>query len=349
MAITESRKRVLKMNEFYSCPMINEMHINFAGRLDGEKAIVMCCEYIKGRPGISFAADAATTLSNFIDARLRLINEGYSGDDKYSWGCRTCHRYQKKEWKVFHKIRCVNLSMYPSPCQCKCTYCHVHSESQIITPAFKEKYEQVFDMLEYAKRTGVIADDAIWKIACGEISIHPYKSRIIDLIKRQRVEFYTNCFIYDEQIAENLRTNHSNSIIISIDAGTPQTWFKVKGVDNFEDVMINLAKYHVAGNKPGQIVIKYIMLPGINDFEEDYDGLIEIMKDLNVGQLAISRDVKKMCENSEEESKKLMYATARLLYKCRKNNIYVDMYSYTSEEQIGVEEIVKKRCENVKE
>ena len=123
------------MNEFYSCPLINEMHINFSGRLDKDGAIATCCDYIKDRPAVSFSADAATTLADFIDYRLRLINEGYFGGSEYSSGCKKCDRYQKKAWDVSHNIKYVNLSMYPSPCQCKCIYCHVHNESQVITPA----------------------------------------------------------------------------------------------------------------------------------------------------------------------------------------------------------------------
>ena len=329
------------MKEFYSCPLINAMYINFNGRLDNEKAITICCEPIEDRPGISFATDVETTLSNFIDARLRLINEGYTSDEEYSLGCRKCARYQKKEWAVSQQILYVNLSMYPSPCQCKCFYCKVHSESQAIAdPLIKERYEHLFDLIDYAKRTGVIAPNAAWQISCGEIAIHPYKNRIMDLIRGQRVTFYTNCFIYDEQIAENLRVNSGSAINLSIDAGTPETWMKVKGVDNFEDVMMNLTQYYVAGNKPGQITLKYIVFPGINDSEEDYISVIEIMKVLKVKHLTISRDTRDKYVSSPEKVEELMYAAARLVYKCYINDISMDMFTYTKEEQARIVEVV---------
>jgi len=175
------------MSEYYSCPLINSMYINFQGKVDNDKSITFCCEPIEDRPSISFSEDAATTLRDFIDARLRLINEGYTDETIYSHGCRKCVQYQKKAWNTSHQIRYVNLSMYPSPCQSKCFYCNVHNERQAINdPLVKERYEQLFDILNYAKNCGLIAPNAVWQISCGEIAIHPYKDRIFNLIKGQR-------------------------------------------------------------------------------------------------------------------------------------------------------------------
>ena len=325
------------------------MYINFNGRLEHPKNLFFCCEPIDNRPAVSFSDDAATTLRDFIDARLRLINEGHSDETEYSQGCRKCVHYQKKEWSVSHQINYVNLSMYPSPCQCKCFYCNVHNESQAITdPQVKERYEQIFDILEYAKKCEIISPNAIWQISCGEITIHPYKERIFDLIKGQRAVFYTNCFIYDEKIAENLRTNQDSSINLSIDAGTPKTWHKVKGIDNFEDVMMNLTHYYVDGSHPGQITLKYIIFPDTNDSEDDYLCLMEYMKILKVKHLSISRDTRIKYNQTSEENQKLLDSAARLVYRCTINEISVDMFSYSKKEQDEIIELVKKLANNNK-
>ena len=42
------------------------------------------------------------------------------------------------------------------------------------------------------------------------------------------MSFYTNAFIYDEDIANILKKNKNARLNISIDAGTPQTWKKIK-------------------------------------------------------------------------------------------------------------------------
>ena len=55
----------------------------------------------------------------------------------------------------------------------------------------------------------------MWQISTGEITIHPYKDRILDLVKNDRACFYTNAFIFDEKIAANLKVNPNSAINLS--------------------------------------------------------------------------------------------------------------------------------------
>ena len=70
--------------------------------------------------------------------------------------------------------------------------------------------------------------------------------------------------------------------MLSIDCGTPETWRKIKGFNNFDKAIENLEKYREYTTRPNQIRFKYIILPGINDSADDYEGLIEIMKRLDI-------------------------------------------------------------------
>ncbi len=328
------------MDQFFNCGMIDSFCLTIDGRLDREDCFSFCCEPVEGRPGISFGKDAPDTLMNWIDARLRFINEsrlveaGEATERKLTAGCAKCANFRKENWNADGRIHYVNLSMYPSPCQCKCFYCNVYESDQSIrTPEIINLYDKLFDTLMYAKRCGVIASDARWQISCGEITIHPYKERILKLIEGCAATFYTNCFKYDEQIAENLRSNPYSAIDLSIDAGTPSTWHKVKGVDNFETVAMNLTKYNLASGRKGQIALKYIVFPNVNDRDEDYLSVIEIMKILNVSHLTISRDIRKKYQLESKETNELIVSAGRLVALCRKNHISNDMFMYTPEEQ----------------
>ena len=77
------------------------------------------------------------------------------------------------------------------------------------------------------------------------------------MVKGKTANFYTNAFVFDEDIAQNMHNNPNSFINLSIDAGTPQTWKKVKGFDNFDKVTDNLVKYYVNCARPGQITLKY--------------------------------------------------------------------------------------------
>jgi adenine C2-methylase RlmN of 23S rRNA A2503 and tRNA A37 len=155
----------------------------------------------------------------------------------------------------------------------------------------------------------------------------------MDLVKNRIADFYTNCFIFDTEIENNLRLNPYSSINLSIDAGTPETWAKVKGVDNFDEVVRNLYKYAKACNRPEQITLKYIIIPGINDDLDDFLGVLKIMKDLQINAIAISRDVKTIYDNTTDPENKLISAAAFFIILLNRNNIGCSIAAYTPAEQ----------------
>lgn len=204
----------------------------------------------------------------------------------------------------------------------------------------------MFQTLELAERRRCIAEDAVWSVASGEVAVHPDRDRIIKLFEGKRAHFLTNCMKYDEGIAKNLADNPGAAINLSIDSGTAKTWARVKGVDNFDQVMENLSRYYVAGGgRPGQVTLKYIVFPGVNDNYEDYAALMEIMKAIQVEKLAISRDVRVKYNAKDEYKANLMGATAYLAAMCQKNQIAVEMDPFSGEEQAEIRQLVEEILE----
>ena len=107
----------------------------------------------------------------------------------------------------------------------------------------------------------------------------------------------------------------------------------MKGHDNFDRVLENLVKYRAASARPGQITLKYIIMPDINDIYEDYLSLMEIMKGLDVKHLTLSQDGRDKYRLSEEDQMKRTGAAAYLLAMCHKNGITNDMFAYSQEMQ----------------
>lgn len=319
---------------FLGCSMIQRHAMNFNGRIDTEDAkISLCCEGVPNIPHIPFAGTPEEILRNFTDECAALDAECANASNKenrnFTLGCSKCPNFQYGDWRGNGLINYINLSMYPSPCQCRCIYCTVHENDQSINETAKECYEKLFSVLELGERCGIIPPNAGYQVSCGEIAIHPYHERIMKLVKGKPTCFYTNCMKFDEDIANNLRENPYSSINLSIDAGTPKTWHKIKGYDNFDKVTENLVKYYSYAFDSEQITLKYIILPGINDFYEDYASLIEIMKVLNVNHLTIACDGREKYNMSKGYETKLIGATAYLLAMCYKNDISNDMFTFT--------------------
>ena len=161
--------------------------------------------------------------------------------------------------------------------------------------------------------------------------------------------FYTNAFLFDEAIAQKLHGDPCSSINLSIDAGTPETWRKIKGFDNFETVLSNLHRYRQYSARPGQIILKYIILPDVNDRLEDLSTVVEIAKRLDVRHLTIARDTEKRYSSGSEYRGKLFETAARLLALCQRNGIQNDMFTYSVEEQAAAEKLAKKLLEEAGE
>jgi hypothetical protein len=193
-------------------------------------------------------------------------------------------------------------------------------------------YEGVFDALDFALQTNLIDPNASWQVSSGEIAIHPYKDKIFDLVSDRQTMFYTNCFRFDFQIAANLGANPSSSINLSIDSGTAETWRRIKGFDNFGRVVGNLGKYRDSSARPGQITLKYIVLPGLNDGNGDYEGVVALMKALGTGHLTLARDARTKYGHSPEaaeETERLIASAGRLAAMLYANGLTFDMFTFS--------------------
>ena len=104
-----------------------------------------------------------------------------------------------------------------------------------------------------------------------------------------------------------MRTNNKAILCCDLDAGTPETYIKVKGFHKFYDVVSHLKRYA----KSGSVRIKYIILPGINDLKEDYEGMIAILKELELLELQLSPEFSASRSNGRMEQRLLCYSKAR--------------------------------------
>ena len=314
------------------------------GRIDTEEEVVvsLCCEN-RPVPRMPFLGSPEEILMTFLALRTRMLTESvrYTQNNAQPEGkhcisgCLGCVRYSQAEWRPSMQITAVNLSMYPAPCQCRCIYCGAPkwwSNDWKVAAA----YEKLFDTLELAEASELIARDAKWQVSTGEITIHPYRERIMKLVRGRKVRFFTNCFIFDADIARNLSEDADSAINLSIDAGTPKTWKRVKGFDNFEQITSNLVKYHEQCVNPDQITLKYIVLPDVNDTYEDFMSLMEIMKVLEVTRIEISRDESIKYRLTTQDRIKLLGAVSYLVAMCRVNDIAYNLAPFSSEEQAEI-------------
>jgi hypothetical protein len=85
----------------------------------------------------------------------------------------------------------------------------------------------------------------------------------------------------------------------------------------------------VASARPGQITLKYIVLPGLNDNYADYSSVIEIMKVLQTKRLELSRDTRIKYTLDTKQSDELLEVSAYLVAMLHKNNMKFSMYTFS--------------------
>ena len=321
--------------------MIENFALNVLGCVGANgKCVTLCCDRNLNGPGTALGETAEETVENFRRERANVIAESIKFESlnnssamdeerNFTAECAKCTNYQVGDFGKFDGlIHYVNLSMYPAPCQCKCFYCDFRDGKAGVfdNRLHADYHEKMLNVLDYVKNKGLVAADAVWQVSSGEITIHPFKNRIFMLVENQTAVFYTNCFIFEEKVAQNLAVNPRSSINLSIDSGTPETWYKVKGVDNFGAVMENLAKYHDSSAQDGQVTLKYIVLPGTNDNLNDYLSVVEIMKNLKIKHLTLSYDTRVKYTQSSREKENLISAAAYLVAILYKNGRTFDIF-----------------------
>ncbi|WP_033152800.1 radical SAM protein [Pseudobutyrivibrio ruminis] len=322
------RERIINrsMNEVYiSCPSLENVAIIT------NEGIYSCCSLDNIRnsaPYVNWKSSLEETVDAFIQQRDTIIRE--LQDKKTRNACTDCPALSKARWSTERRIRVLALSL-SYPCQLKCSYCELLSNGKnaVYNPKEIEKaksidIEKLMALLE--KRGGFDPSEPI-QLSGGEITLAPNKKKFLSTVSKYPLQVFTNAIIYDEDVSRAVKKDCSSYLNVSIDAGTADTYIKVKGVDAFEQVVSTLAHY---SNDGIQILLKYILLSD-NCTQEDYDGFIEIAKSNNTKEVYISCDITSKTDMLPQE---VIDGAVFLAKRCIDENIPYTILPYFGERNL---------------
>lgn len=204
--------------------------------------------------------------------------------------CKNCFKIEEKEWESGEcnkYIDYVTVTHF-SKCNADCVYC-----SNNLTP--EERSNNTYEVLPVLKRLkeeGILKEGFELHIGGGEFSIYKECDDIIRefaLTKYAKVYIPTNVIKFSKSIFEALN-NKSTVIIVSLDSGCKETFAKIKRVNAFEEVVENLKKYSSTEIARNQIVLKYIIIPTINDNINEFKKFLEVAKKCQIESLSIDID-----------------------------------------------------------
>lgn len=188
-------------------------------------------------------------------------NDLIDGKTEMPDGCKNC--FNNKDVYIYksRKLNSFDFS-FRGWCNYKCEYCSANHPD---VKGYNNKFALEEYLIELEKRD--ISNDIFSVLyAVGEPTLNDKRFSLYRYCGEKQYFFdvFTNCSVFDENLFD---LAHKSPVIIrkSFDAGTAETYKKIKGVDCFSKVIDNVKHYQQAPYL--ELNPKYLFVPGINDDE----------------------------------------------------------------------------------
>jgi glycosyltransferase involved in cell wall biosynthesis/organic radical activating enzyme len=181
--------------------------------------------------------------------------------------CGQCPHLTKKDSINFSKINYLSIEDH-TICNMRCTYCDEMYYGGDKSSGYINKL-----LGELSAKIDFSPEVVVW--GGGEPTIsndfHAISTELCKLPSVTSLRVLTNALIYSEELADLLKSLPNSQVITSIDAGTPETFKIIRGVNKgtyLKRVIDNLKSYGEVA--PGRITLKYIFCDeNANKFEID--------------------------------------------------------------------------------
>ena len=206
--------------------------------------------------------------------------------EKTIFDCEGCYRLGEYTFKGEKKISEFHMS-HCRICNAKCIYC---SDEFSRSSLNYDTYPIIKDLFDkgYYKPGGEATFEG------GEPTLMKSFNELVEffVINGTRVRIHTSCITYSALVEDALKKN-MGTVVVSLDSASKKTYAKIKLVDKFNIVVENLKKYASASNNnPDGIVVKYIIIPGVNDNIFEIDRFFKLMKQIGIKTVAVDIEVR---------------------------------------------------------
>jgi wyosine [tRNA(Phe)-imidazoG37] synthetase (radical SAM superfamily) len=262
-----------------SCKLLESMLLCTKG------AFSFCCSDFgkKRSPAVAFDGDYETSLQQWEELRDATVAKLGAGERTSCDGCCCV----EEDWYAEH--RKIILLNYASGgcCNFNCLYCAASAKNSAGITARDIELAKVHGILNDRE---MLADGLCIALAPGEPTLHRKRDEMYDIFdgKHNFAGVFTNASVYDEKLERCLK-DCKCTLLVSVDAGTRETFAKIKGLDVYGRVCGNLKRYAKAAAYA--VTLKYIFLPDLNDNEADIDGFVALCGEIRPLNVMLSYDM----------------------------------------------------------
>lgn len=275
------------MTKYLNCPFLkNSIHFFY----DNIRA---CCSNVSGPVFYeNYKGEKPVDWEYIYNFRKNIINKINNGEFQDGIpdeciGCCDIEKYlsDEKIEEFTNKIRDFYFQNNMS-CNAKCTYCSFGQVGQ----GCRYKLLPIINSLIENK---IIDEKIVCFMSGGEMTINPEFHELLSILSQQNnpyINIFSSGIKYSESIKEAFIINPNFHMMISVDAGTKETYKKIKLVDCFDTIVENLREYTQASeNAKNNIVLKYILVDDVNDNIDEIKKFFEVV--LSLGIKSVRMDV----------------------------------------------------------
>lgn len=214
--------------------------------------------------------------------------------------CKKCHLLIDKEWSQDGRFNTI-LIANRTKCSCNCFYCNFTKDKNYWNN--RETYN-IYPVIEDLENRQLLTDNLHISVAGGECTEYPNGEfdKIVNFVlnKNCYLSAYSSGINFSDILKKCLAKGHCD-ICISADAGTKDVYEKIKQVKKFDEVWAHIKEYANAQlpNRVdmGRMIVKYVIVNGINDTKEAFDAFISKCIESNVKHIRIAIEYNWWTEN----------------------------------------------------
>jgi len=280
-----------------------------------ENSFSPCCSVGQG-PRVKTSGPIRYRLAQWQEYTAKLVDDVRHERPN---DCKKCHLLKDGFWRNSVKLNRFTFGVFnrSNICNFKCIYCQFKKPASTLPNAVDG--DSVYEVLQQLSEIPEFnTEELAIQFGNGEFCANKHCDDILDIFLKTtwKMILFSNCSIYKEKLAALMANGRIHSLTTSIDAGTRETFKKIKQRDMFDRVIKNLKQYPVHKTI---LHVKYIFLDGVNDNETDIDGYYEIVKELDGIIMLSSSLLTQMTEKMRE-------LALRIIKKAKKDGkkVYVD-------------------------
>lgn len=239
--------------------------------------------------------------------------------------CQGCVNIAYKQYDDEDYIDYLLLTPW-IPCNSNCVYCAAPRDKYLIE---NTKVYKVLPLIKDMIKNNILKKDGTIDFAGGEPTIYSeFESLLGEFIKNdfKKIIVHTNAIKKSRSLIKGLKKGVVR-VLVSIDAGSKEVHEKVKQVKSYDKVWKHLKEY--AKNQPkgaDYVKSKYIIVPNINDTEEEINLWLEKSKSINIKSVVLNLDFNWIMNNVDSDLMPIYNLMKFTQKRCKELDLNCELY-----------------------